>query len=421
MTNRLALLALAATLSVPLPAAAVTGWATVPDGDVLQIGGQLYRLYGIDAVETHQMCYAEGKPWSCGPSAIRTLEILVGPEPVVCTETGESAGGLGLWANCTVGGKDISDELVRKGVAVAFRPQSDRYVAAEDAARAGRAGIWRGSFVEPWVFREEMQAIGGAVAGRLRADAPAALEQALTEGAGGLDFLKGFQVVRSADGTVPREAVVTDIGDNFILAAVTADVFNWGEPAQAMNVWRAAVAEKALRDVAGIVEAEFLALPRRDQNVADQAEYFRALTDLAAPLIAAGRQPALLVGGRQDPPWLSAWFVGGELPAGAVITRKDGESERYVGTIDGIDVFTGGAADEGTSLLFARDILAEIRYAPDAAGNVVTAVAVPGVAGAENAVAFRFGQGLIWRAEPIDAIHYPFVPMGDVYGDGSRG
>ena len=51
----------------------VAGVASVIDGDTIEVRGQRIRLHGIDAPESRQLCYLDGKPWQCGKDAANAL------------------------------------------------------------------------------------------------------------------------------------------------------------------------------------------------------------------------------------------------------------------------------------------------------------------------------------------------------------
>lgn len=59
--------AILAASPAAVPASAITGSATVTDGDTIKINGERIRLEGIDAPETHQTCKdAGGRNYDCG-------------------------------------------------------------------------------------------------------------------------------------------------------------------------------------------------------------------------------------------------------------------------------------------------------------------------------------------------------------------
>jgi Staphylococcal nuclease homologue len=49
---------------------------------------------------------------------------------------------------------DIGGALVERGLAIAFRRYSDKYLANEERARAARRGLWAGTFEMPWDYRK---------------------------------------------------------------------------------------------------------------------------------------------------------------------------------------------------------------------------------------------------------------------------
>jgi micrococcal nuclease len=54
---------------------------------------------------------------------------------------------------CFLGERDINAELVRSGLALAYRAYDNRYAREEDAAREEKVGLWQGRFDEPWDWR----------------------------------------------------------------------------------------------------------------------------------------------------------------------------------------------------------------------------------------------------------------------------
>ena len=71
---RRVLLALGIILATTLPTSAndLAGQASIIDGDTLEIHGTHVRLWGIDALETDQLCRDEvGEHYRCGQKAER--------------------------------------------------------------------------------------------------------------------------------------------------------------------------------------------------------------------------------------------------------------------------------------------------------------------------------------------------------------
>jgi len=145
------------------PGAAVSGVASVIDGDTIEIHGQRIRLDGIDAPESSQPCDVAGKPWRCGQASANALAEYIGRRTVTCEPRSHDRYGR-LVAACSVGGAGISAWMVREGWAVAYRRYSQDFVADEAEARTAKRGIWRSVFTVPWEWRAQRRA-GGHGAG----------------------------------------------------------------------------------------------------------------------------------------------------------------------------------------------------------------------------------------------------------------
>ena len=132
----------------------ITGQARVIDGDTIAIGEVRVRLEGIDAPETDQKCKdSAGQDYLCGIAASKALRDLIGRDPVTCERVGKDGYGRMLGVCKNSGSVDLNAELVRRGLAVAFRRYSMRYAQVEDTARAAGAGLWSGTFEHPGCFR----------------------------------------------------------------------------------------------------------------------------------------------------------------------------------------------------------------------------------------------------------------------------
>jgi endonuclease YncB( thermonuclease family) len=137
------------------------GQASVVDGDTLEIHGIRIRLWGIDTPESSQLCRGEDSlQYRCGAQAANDLDAFIARRPVNCSPRSLDPYGRTV-ATCSVGGTDLGEWLVRKGLALDWPQYSKgRYGEAQrDAERAGR-GIWKGSYVEPWLYRACIRANG---------------------------------------------------------------------------------------------------------------------------------------------------------------------------------------------------------------------------------------------------------------------
>jgi endonuclease YncB( thermonuclease family) len=140
--------AIAAALEPPEPA--LSGHASVVDGDTLRLGGKRVRLLGIDAPELDQPCSgADGTPWPCGEAARDKMLELVGGGAVTCAPQGHDRYGRVL-ARCLGRATDLGDAMVTAGLAVA----DGDYFHQKAAASAAKIGIWTGSFVPPRQWRD---------------------------------------------------------------------------------------------------------------------------------------------------------------------------------------------------------------------------------------------------------------------------
>lgn len=151
-----ALLLVAIATAAPGPSAdlAISGPATVIDGDTIVVQGKHIRLFGIDAPESNQRCTgADRLPYNCGGLATSVLEEEIGGAVVNCfvIDVDQYRRLVGV---CAANGHDLGEQMVRLGYAIDYVFFSGgRYGEAQEEARAAKRGMWAGQFIEPREWR----------------------------------------------------------------------------------------------------------------------------------------------------------------------------------------------------------------------------------------------------------------------------
>ena len=138
--------------NAPSRASGVSGYASVIDGDTIDIQGRRIRLEGIDAPEGRQTCTRDGIPEDCGRIAANALAGIIGGAAIECRSKGEDQYDRMLGV-CYRGDLDINGEMVRRGNAVAYTRYAWRYIPHEMSARWKGQGIWATEFVSPESWR----------------------------------------------------------------------------------------------------------------------------------------------------------------------------------------------------------------------------------------------------------------------------
>jgi endonuclease YncB( thermonuclease family) len=146
-SNRSVYGAIAALALLAVPAAA----QTITDGDTLKQGGVTYRLWGIDAPESNQVC-PDG--WPAGSLATTRLKELTAGRSIVCQEKDHDRYGR-IVAICRASGEDLGAIMVREGFAWAFMRYSSDYVGAERQAKAAKLGVHAHGCEPPWEWRAQ--------------------------------------------------------------------------------------------------------------------------------------------------------------------------------------------------------------------------------------------------------------------------
>lgn len=125
----------------------------VIDGDTFVVGRETVRLFGIDAVETEQTCRTEaGAPWGCGAWVTDEVRKRYAGRRADCTTRDVDRYGRTV-ATCDIGGRDVGRDLVRDGLAFAYRRYSMRYDLDEKGAAVARRGLHGHLVQSPADFR----------------------------------------------------------------------------------------------------------------------------------------------------------------------------------------------------------------------------------------------------------------------------
>ncbi|MBM3506423.1 MAG: thermonuclease family protein [Alphaproteobacteria bacterium] len=142
----MARLGLVLVFAVLLPAAAAAQQTRprVIDGQTLEVGGTVVRLFGIWAPECDQTCRVPQGRWSCGEFSTAALHDLIRNRAVSCAQVDSGRYATVTVARCTAGGRDLGAALVAGGWALAQHGAAPDYVALEAKARKSGAGVWRG-------------------------------------------------------------------------------------------------------------------------------------------------------------------------------------------------------------------------------------------------------------------------------------
>ena len=123
-------------------------------GDVIELGGSRYCLFGIDAPDRGQRCaLGNGKTYDCSRIATTALMDLLAGATVHCTPTGAKRPHCEI-ARCAADGFDLSGNMVHTGWALADPVEGAPYLSRQELARSRRQGLWRGTFETPWNWRK---------------------------------------------------------------------------------------------------------------------------------------------------------------------------------------------------------------------------------------------------------------------------
>lgn len=132
------------------------------DGDTVAVD---FRLQGVDAFESRQLCERRGNCWECGKAAQYLAAKLLRSSTADIKLTTTSTYGRPV-ATVTVDGVDLGERLIRAGLAIPEAqylrgdpPRAARYAVAFSRAKLDRAGALAGRWIEPakWRRGERLQ------------------------------------------------------------------------------------------------------------------------------------------------------------------------------------------------------------------------------------------------------------------------
>ncbi|MGI9411378.1 MAG: thermonuclease family protein [Hyphomicrobiaceae bacterium] len=152
-----AIVVAAALLSASAAAGAseVRGRATVIDANTFAVNGTVVHLDGIEAPESNQRCNMDdGIKWFCGRAAAAVLFLIVQERDVVCRidPARESDDGAAM-ARCSVAGKDVGGEMIRRGMAWAADAAPAGYRALQQEAEKIKRGVYQAETERASEFR----------------------------------------------------------------------------------------------------------------------------------------------------------------------------------------------------------------------------------------------------------------------------
>lgn len=132
----------------------VYGSVRVINADTFEMYGNYFRLFGVDAPESNQICSdKQGRSYNCGREAARWLKSWIEDNELECHVVKQDTKG-NMIGTCSYGQYDIGAALVNAGWAVADTKYTDVYYPYEIQAQQDQRGLWRGKFYRPEDWRK---------------------------------------------------------------------------------------------------------------------------------------------------------------------------------------------------------------------------------------------------------------------------
>ncbi len=123
-------------------------------GDMLEINGRYFKLFGIAAPEISQTCAdSRGAAYNCGRQAASWLKNWIEDNELECHVLQQDTRG-NMVGTCSFGPYDLGAALVNAGWAVAYTKYTQAYLPYERQAQQEKRGLWQGQFYKPWDWKK---------------------------------------------------------------------------------------------------------------------------------------------------------------------------------------------------------------------------------------------------------------------------
>ena len=130
-------------------------WKGIPkiiDGDTVWFGKDKLRIQGMDAPESAQSCFKEGKEYYCGEESTKFMAKLFDDSETVCIADEKDKYGRWLATCHNKNNGNLAETMVKEGMAVSYY---GFYIESEEKAKISKKGMWAGRFQRPSQWRRE--------------------------------------------------------------------------------------------------------------------------------------------------------------------------------------------------------------------------------------------------------------------------
>ena len=129
----------------------ISGKPRVIEGDLLQVGQTLVRLYAIDAPNKGQLCQGKTREYPCGTVATTGLmDLIATVDTITCYPKGNVIDGAVVAMCKDPQGFDLSQQMVYTGWALALPDADTLFHRIQEKAQKAKRGLWKGQVTPPW-------------------------------------------------------------------------------------------------------------------------------------------------------------------------------------------------------------------------------------------------------------------------------